>query len=285
MLVRVLQRDGVISRLVSITAALTLIAGCSADQSGLSSACLPSPYRSAQPLIIAHASGDFLGPANTIEMMRAAIDSGADVIDVDIRITADGVLVGAHDDQLEDRSIASSTLTELQELDLRDSWRNPRRLVFAKPVRIATVESVLTAFPQKRISLEFKVTGGEQTLCDLLRATKRTRDVYVSSAGDAAIDTFSPLCPEVTTTVTDAMVPIMQAARESDTPWCAPVPIGQPPLEFVTAASVEWSRQHGLATYTWTADDEESLRKAFEAGVDGVYTGQPDLARRILEAS
>jgi glycerophosphoryl diester phosphodiesterase len=118
-----------------------------------------------------------------------------------------------------------------------------------------------------------------------LRRLDRTKSVYVSSAGDAAVDTFSVLCPEVTTTVTDAMVPILRAVRESKEPWCAPVPIGQPPLNGnnITAEGVRWNHEHGLAVYTWTADTEELLRTAIDAGVDGVYTARVDLARRVID--
>ena len=135
--------------------------------------------------------------------------------------------------------------------------------------------------------MEFKVTGGERSLCSLLRSTRRTNDVYVSSAGDAAIDAFAPLCPEVTTTVTDAMVPLMRAARQSGAAWCSPVPIGQPPLSRgatfrLTTESVEWSHAHGLAVFTWTAETEASLRFVASLGVDAVYTARADLAKRIL---
>jgi glycerophosphoryl diester phosphodiesterase len=122
----------------------------------------------------------------------------------------------------------------------------------------------------------------------MLRSMGRTSDAYVGSAGDAAVDTFAPLCPEVTTTVTDAMVPIMQAARQSNEPWCAPVAVGQPPFsndgrKLITREFVEWDHQHGLAVYTWTLDDEARLREAADAGVDAVYTGRADIARKIFD--
>jgi glycerophosphoryl diester phosphodiesterase len=242
-------------------------------------------------LVIAHASGDWFGPANSIEMLKGAVAAGADMVDVDIRVTADGVLVGSHDDRIGTTSISTSTYDQLQRLDLRDSWRNPNRRTVRTPVRVPTVEQVLTVFPQHRVSLEFKTTGGEQALCDLLRRTDRTEDVHVGSAGDAAVDRFSTVCPEVTTTVTDALVPVMQAARASGTDWCSPVPIGQPPLRVggngseafrLTSEGVDWDHDHGLAVFTWTADTEDALEHVATLGVDAVYTARPDLATRIL---
>jgi glycerophosphoryl diester phosphodiesterase len=257
--------------------------------------CASSRFRSAKPLVIAHASSTYFGPGNTLAMMRAARAAGADVMDADVRITSDGVLVAAHDDDLQHvtngtGSLAKTTFAALRTLDAAWTWKDPkgRFALRGKGVVVPTIAEILAAFPGRRISLEFKVTGGEQALCDLLRSTKRTGDIYVSSAGDAAIDTFKPLCPEVVTTVTDALVPVMQEARRTGESWCSPVPIGQPPYyrakSFLTKDSIAWSHAHGLAVYTWTVDDPKDLRSLATSGVDGVYTGRADLARRIFDA-
>jgi glycerophosphoryl diester phosphodiesterase len=257
--------------------------------------CAPSSFVRSKPLVIAHASSTHFGPGNTIVAMRSALRAGADALDADVRVTADGVLVAAHDDALkattgENGSVAKLTYAELRKLDVARTWKNPKGkyTLRGKGVTIPTIEEILRAFPDRRMSLEFKVEGGEQTLCDLLRKLRRTNDVWVGSAGDAAVDRFKPLCPEVVTTVTDAMVPIMQAARANNSEWCATVPIGQPPFyrsggSWLTKESVQWSHDHGLATFTWTVDDPDDLAHVKRVGADGVYTGRPDLARRIFD--
>ena len=261
------------------------------------SICAPSPFQQIKPLVIAHASGTYFGPGNTVEMMRAAVKAGADVIDVDVRLTADGVLVAAHDDAISSdsiggssgkRAVSESTYADLLQVDLGDSWAGPKRNfpLRGKKVRIPTVEQVLTAFPNRLTSLEFKVTGGEASMCTLLRRLNRTRTVYVGSAGDAPVDTFKPLCPEVVTTVTDAMVIDMQAARnDPNSTWCAPVPIGQPPYRVArsTEEFVRWNHEHGLAVFTWTIDDTATLKTLANVGVDAVYTNRADLARKAFD--
>ncbi len=285
----IVHKAGIGARLVHTAlrlATCVLVVSC-ASSSERQAACAISPFRSETPVIIAHASGDWFGPANSIEMMEGALAAGADMLDIDIRVTTDGALVAAHDDRIGDTSIGSSTSQEVLTLDLRDTWRNEQQLPFSQPVRVPTVAAALNAFPNQRFSLEFKTTGGEQALCDLLRSTKRTQSVYVSSAGDAAVDTFKQLCPEVITTVTDAMVPQIRAAVDGGQQWCAPVPIGQPPLqqgEFtLTKEDVDLEHTLGLAVYTWTADDTESLQLMKTLGVDGVYTSRPDLARQVFK--
>ena len=257
--------------------------------------CPTSPFRRSRPLVIAHASSTYFGPGNTIEMMRAAVRAGADVVDADVRVTADGLLVASHDDDLRSQtgmpgSVRTKTLLQLRTLDAAYTWPGPRRdfPLRGRGVTIPTVEEILKAFPNRRVSLEFKTTGGEQTLCNLLRRLGRASDVYVGSAGDSAVDRFKPLCPEVTITVTDAMVVDMRNAQTTGRAWCSPSPIGQPPFAIgvrrvVTRESVAWNHAHGMAVYTWTLDDPKLLEAAVSAGVDGVYTGRADLARRVFD--
>ncbi len=273
---------------------MTLVSACSGERP---TDCPPSRFRTSPPLVIAHASSDYFGPANTIEMMRAAVAAGADVVDADVRVTSDGYLVAAHDDDLTGmlgytKLVSKSTLAELKTLDFGLAWAGPTGdyPLRGQQVRISTIEEILGAFPDRLVSLEFKVPGGEKSLCSLLRRLDRTDQVYVGSAGDAAVDAFRPICREVVTTVTDKMVVEMQAARaNSDDQWCASVPIGQPPYVnngeiLVTRESVDWNHAHGLAVFTWTIDDPETLAAVRDAGVDGVYTGRADLAREIFSA-
>ena len=246
-------------------------------------------------LVIAHAGGEGLGPANTLEAMRRSMAVGADVNDADVHITADGVLVAIHDDTVDATTdgtgyVRDKTLAELQTLDAGWSFPGPGGdFPFrGKGVRIPTIEQVLTEFPGTLTSLEFKDDSGPapQILCTLLRRLGRTDAVYVSSDVDPAIDEFKAVCPEVTTTVTDALVPVMRAAQASGEAWCSPVPIGQPPYRDdrkPTASSLRWSHDHGLASFTWTVDDPDTLRFLARVGMDGVYTRRPDIARAIVD--
>ena len=221
--------------------------------------------------------------------------SGADVNDADVHITADGVLVAIHDDTVDGTTdgkgfVIDKTLAELRTLDAAWSFAgpngdHPRR---GKGVTIPTIEEVLTAFPTTLTSLEFKDDTGDAptVLCDLLRRLGRTKTVYVSSDTDPPIEQFKELCPEVATTVTDAMVPVMLAAQASGAAWCSPVPIGQPPYDESrkpTAETLQWAHDHGLASFTWTIDDPGTIRYLAKIGMDAVYTRRPDIARKVVD--
>jgi glycerophosphoryl diester phosphodiesterase len=80
-----------------------LAAGLQLDQQRAGDArSVPSePVSPSKMLVIAHAGGEGLGPANTIEARRLSMAAGADGNDVDVHVTADGVLVAIHDDTVD----------------------------------------------------------------------------------------------------------------------------------------------------------------------------------------
>lgn len=275
-----------------VVAMLAVVTGPSGVASA--SSCPPSKYRSNRTLIIAHAGGYYFGPPNTIEMMQAAKSAGADILDADVRVTKDGVLVAAHDDNVRAKSgatisIANSTYDELRRIDIGDTWAGPNHdfPLAGSHVLVPSIETVMRTFPRNRVGLEFKTDGAEAALCTLLRSMKRTGDVFVSSGGDGPVTRFKSICPESVTTVTDAMEAEYLRAESTHSPWCSPVGIGQPPLGFqdfhLTKANVDWDHDHGLADYTWTANSESALRAVARLGVDAVYTDRPDLARAIFK--
>jgi glycerophosphoryl diester phosphodiesterase len=282
-----------------IAAASTLwLLACSSTSGApaLVAPCPPSPFHTSKMLVIAHAGGEGLGPANTVEAMRLSMAAGADVNDVDIHVTADGVLVAIHDDTVDATTngkgfVRDKTFAEVEALDAGVTFAGPKNdFPFrGKGVKIPTIEQVLTEFPDRLTSLEFKDNDGPapEILCALLRRLGRTKSVYLSSDEDPAIEQFKADCPEVATTVTDAMVPIMRAAQASGEAWCSPVPIGQPPYNAdrkPTKATLKWSHDHGLANFTWTVDDPETLRYLAKIGMDAVYTRRPDVARKIVDS-
>lgn len=274
---------------VALSVVVLVLAGCSSTTQQAASACPPSRFRSAVPRVIAHAGGEGLGPANTIVAMRRSMDAGADILDADLWLTADGVIVAHHDRDLtaatgESGMIEQLTWPELEQRDTRPGWSGA---AIAEPVRIPSLVQILEAFPDVEVSVEIKQTSPSMAdaLCTVLHDENAFDRVYVSSNFDEAIYEARAACPQLTITTTYRDVDAMRAAQTSGGPWCAPAPIGQPPYsaDRLTATSIAWSHAHGMAVYTWTIDDPATLRSLAEVGVDGVYTRRPDLARAVFD--
>ena len=274
---------------VAVVVVVFALAGCSSAAQRGAAACPPSRFRSAVPRVIAHAGGEGLGPANTLLAMRRSMAAGADILDADLWMTADGVIVAHHDRDLtattgESGRIDELTWSELQQRDTRPGWNGAS---ITEPVRIPSLPQILEAFPDVEVSVEIKQTSPSMAdaLCTVLRDENAFDRVYVSSNFDEAVYAAQAACPQLTITTTYRDVDAMRAAQTSDGPWCAPAPIGQPPYsaDRLSATSIAWSHAHGMAVYTWTIDDPVTLRALAEAGVDGVYTRRPDVARAVFD--
>jgi len=93
--------------------------------------------------IIAHRGAMKLAPENTLASQRLAYELGADVVEVDVRVTRDGVPVNFHDHDLERTTdgtglLASLTLEQVKRLDA-GSWFSPE----FSGERVPTIAEVL----------------------------------------------------------------------------------------------------------------------------------------------
>src|SRR5512138_3758757 len=75
------------------------------------------------PLVIAHRGASAYAPENTLAAFELAARQGADMLELDVQRSADGVLVVFHDDTTErwdgqKRLAAACTLAELRALDI-----------------------------------------------------------------------------------------------------------------------------------------------------------------------
>src|SRR5512133_60470 len=121
-----------------------------------------------EPLLIAHRGASREAPENTLAAFDLAWQQGADGIEADFRLTADGRIVCLHDATTGrtanlDLVVADSSFAELQQLDV-GSWKGTRW----QGERIPTLEEVLARLPLgKRLFIELK--SGPEMLAPLRR--------------------------------------------------------------------------------------------------------------------
>jgi glycerophosphoryl diester phosphodiesterase len=149
-----------------------------------------------RPIVIAHAGGDFEWPHSTMYAYSRAVAAGADVLELDVRLTADGVLVVHHDDTLERTTPVAGRLDEwtfddLSALDnahwfvegtwsdqtrpddeyalrgVRTGERPPPTGSTPDDFRIVTFREVATAFPDHVLDVEIKVPRDDAGASDI----------------------------------------------------------------------------------------------------------------------
>ena len=274
------------------------------DSASSSAASVPvvdgsNPFRTGRTLVIPHGGGDGILPEDTMLAFESTVAMGADVVDVDLRISADGVVVAIHDSTVDRTTgthgnVKSMSYDELAKLDA--GWGfSPAGSLDDHPYRgagvtIPTLETILERFPTTLLSIDLKDESMDmvQPVCDQLRSHGRLDDVFVGSNSDPQILEFRKRCPDVRTSAIMNDVYAARDARASGDPDFVPaVTVNQPPFrrggrELVDAASLAWAHDHGVAILTWVVNDEADMQKLIDLGVDGIYTSYPDRLLRLL---
>jgi glycerophosphoryl diester phosphodiesterase len=156
------------------------------------------PEAGSRPLIVAHRGACGHGPENTLPAFRQAWALGADAIEGDFRLTADGQIVCIHDADTRRVAgtrlvVAESTLEALRRLDV-GSWY----AASFRDARIPTLAEVLATIPGgKRLYLEVK--SGPELIPPLLEVIRQAglgaEQVVVISFDTAVIRTLKDQAP------------------------------------------------------------------------------------------
>jgi glycerophosphoryl diester phosphodiesterase len=118
-----------------------------------------------RPLVIAHRGHSARYPENTLEAYRAAIASGADLVETDARLSADGVVIASHDPDLARIAGSDAAIAETPHEDLKNIARSGG-------VQLATLAEALTAIcPHRQALIDIKT--GDLAIIDAVLAVVR----------------------------------------------------------------------------------------------------------------
>lgn len=243
------------------------------------------------PLVLGHRGAPERAPENTVASVVAAFDEGADGVEIDVRVTADGVAVAFHDPELpppDETPIAEVPLSRLRELDLGG---DP-----SPEARAATLEEIAqAAHGRGGLMLEIKNLPGQPGF-DAVHEGAADAAVAVlrGSGGPGLIASFNPRsiercrshAPEVPTGFlsTAAMDPTaaLRYVEAIGHTWVMP----QVPALMVAGEDlVRRAHDAGVLVGTWVANDREMIRQLFDWGVDAVVTDRPAVAVAVRDRS
>jgi glycerophosphoryl diester phosphodiesterase len=222
--------------------------------------------------IIAHRGASRERPENTVAAFVRAAELGADGIELDVHLTADGVLVVHHDavphgapsPALAKRDIRTLTLGELAAFQVR-----------GEP--IPTLATVLAAVPRDLIVYcELKGAGTAPEAVRVLR--ERGAAAAVHAFDHRQVAEAGRLAPALARGVLEASYHIDPTAsiRSVDARdlWQAAELIDRPLVEAIHA--------RGGRVIAWTVDDASMMRHLAELGTDGLCTNDVALCRSTL---
>jgi len=257
--------------------------------------------------VVAHRGASDISPEHTLAAYQKAIDAGADGLECDVRLTADGHLVCVHDRRIERTSngsgvLSTMSLEELQELDW-GSWKNPwaelddeAELPDADQLTVLTLERLLAMVRDcgRRLELAIETKHPTRYAGLVERRLIETLDRFgwaklrLGEESPAQVMSFSwlslrrmrALAPELRTVLLMDRVPL----RFRDGSLPTGVSIAGPSLEIVTAHPEYIARVHGHGhqVHVWTVNHLEDIEHCHRTGVDTIITDRPETALAAL---
>ncbi|MGH7406693.1 MAG: glycerophosphodiester phosphodiesterase [Candidatus Methylomirabilales bacterium] len=238
-------------------------------------------------LNIAHRGASADAPENTLPAFEAALAAGADALELDVHMAADGALVVIHDAILGRTTngpgpVRVHTLAELKRLDA-GAWFGP---AFAG-TSVPTLEEVV-ALSRGRARVFVEIKGGsdfypgiELAVIRCLKDGGALRDAVVMSFDPLALLAVRSAAPEVETAA------LLEGRMADPVGVAAGARAGGLALEhqLITARERGLTAAAGLRLYAWTVDDEVQMRRLVDLGLDGIVTNFPGRLRRLLGES
>ncbi len=253
-----------------------------------------------RPLVIAHRGGAGIFPENTLAAFRGADELGAEILELDVRRTADGELVVIHDetvDRTTDGSgpVAGFTLEELKELDAGYRFRPPdfpeEFSYRGRGLTVPTLREVFAALPGRHLIVEVKEDdpAAAAAVIALVREFDRSGLTLAAGFHPGVLLRFRELSPETATHATRGEVTIFLPAAWLGLEGLFTPDYGAflvPPREGVipvtTRRFIRAARNRNIFTAAWTVNDPVEMRDLLEKGIGGLITDRPDLARELI---
>ncbi|MGP9682572.1 MULTISPECIES: glycerophosphodiester phosphodiesterase [unclassified Brachybacterium] len=224
----------------------------------------PLPVPQPAPQIVAHRGDPIHEVENTLAAIRRAHRDGAEMVEVDLRLTADGDCVLLHDATTArlwgiDRPVREQRTSELPEGIplLRDALAAaPVRLLLDIPDDDPVSDLARAAVHVVREAGADVAFCGEETAMQAVRAADQGAEIRLTW------NTLDPLPDE-----------LVEQLRPSS--W-------NPSHELVDAASIVLARAQGLAVTCWTVDDISRARELAALGVDAITSNRAGELRATL---
>ncbi|UWE13472.1 glycerophosphodiester phosphodiesterase [Actinacidiphila bryophytorum] len=268
---------------------------------------VPEAYPDGRPVqVVAHRGASEDVPEHTLAAYRKAIEDGADALECDIRLTADGELVCVHDWRVNRTSngrgaVSSLELADLATLDF-GSWKGrladpeaPERYDLAERSRVLTLRRLLelVADTDRRVELAIETKHPtrwagqvEERLIDLLHHFGLDRPPAPGAASQVRVMSFSSRSLRRVRLAAPALptVYLMQyvSPRHRDGRLPAGARIAGPSMRIVRANPGYVARLHraGNRVHVWTVDEPRDVAMCARLGVDAIITNRP---RQVLD--
>jgi len=249
-----------------------------------------------RPLGVGHRGAPANHPENTLPSFEAAIRAGADVVELDVRLTADRVLVIMHDADVSETTDGAGLVNDLTLAEIKQLHAGGRNVAESGRTEVPTLREALVLLSGRAgVDVEVKNLPGEpgfdspreevvELVLEALDETRFRGDVIVSSFNWLSIERSRQLRPHI---------PTGFLSTASIDPWASLLYVRSNGHDYVLpqfpvlleagASFVHAAHADGIRVGTWTVDDPAIIERLFSMGVDAVATNRPELADPVRD--
>ncbi len=237
-----------------------------------------------RPVIVGHRGAAAVAPENTLSSFQAAEAAGAEGVELDVRLTLDGVVVCFHDDRLDRLTPARGPLAERTWAELAEFRVLPGAFHGAFPdARIPTLGEVYTALAAgTRVVVEMKAVPADEELL-----VERTLAI-IESAGALArtriISFEQDLLRRVRRRNSSVALGVLAGRGDFPTLYPRAQEVGAAVLHvhhsLLDAPFLTEAHDRGFFVNAWTVNTVEAARRLSALGADEITTDDPALLLR-----
>lgn len=242
-------------------------------------------------VIVAHRGASAVRPENTMAAFEKAVEMGAEMIELDVVMSRDGVPVVFHDARLNRHTngagpLRHHSLQQLRELDA-GSWFGPE---FAG-LKIPTLEEVL-AFARGTVALNIEIKseavgesrrgGVEEQVLKLVRRHEMEEHVLLSSFDYRAVRRFKQMSPHI-----PAALLYNRGLSGDKLPSELVSEFGVDALNLnyqqLSDRRLRNMKKYGIPFLVYTVDRRRRMKRVIREGAAGLFTNKPDLLKEVVE--
>ena len=220
-------------------------------------------------LKIGHRGAAGHAPENTLAAIRKGIELGVDFIEIDVRCTADGILVALHDATVNRTTNGKGPIDRL-------TLRDVKTLDAGNGECVPMLEEVLRVVSgQAGLMLELKVKGAAQQTVEIVQKTEFKDPVIYASFLHEELGIIRSVDAEASLMALFGRLPQASVARAIK---YSPSHVGLR-HDTVTRRLVEAFHDEDLLVFVYTTDTTREIQRAISAGVDGIISNVPERLR------
>lgn len=240
-----------------------------------------------------------MAPENTVPAFNFAQQYGADIFEIDVRLSRDNEVMVFHDETLErttngSGAVRAMTVTELKQLDAGYHFKTDNSYTArGTGIKILTLTELLERYASARVNIDIKDADAAavDAVGRTVEALGAVNRCVLASFHDAQVERCRLRFPGIRRSMSMGEIKRYYARYllgllrgNSHSAGLFQVPVSYYGLSLSGRRFIRSVHRGGGEINFWTINDPQLMRELLERGADGIVTDRADLAAPVFEA-